>query len=555
MENIRWNNSESEAILKKKYLLKGETVHDAIERVASSVARRFPDKKELYGNVKESIIKGWMSLSSPIWANQGTDRGLPISCYNVHISDSIESLSRKTSEITMQTKHGGGTSAYIDMRAKGEPITNNGKTNGPVAFMKITDSIVDVISQGSTRKGACAFYMDINHKDILDFINVKSVGSEIQNLFTAVVVDDEFIKKVDIDRDKEAMRIWAKVLQSRQQKGIPYILHRDNVNRNKPEIYKKLNLDINASNLCSEIMLPSTDDESFICCLLSMNFELIDEWRDTHALETALYTLDAVLSDFIDKTENMYGFESTHKFAKRHRAVGIGALGYHSYLQANNIPFESNEARAFNRETFKFMRESLDSITEDMAVKYGPAPIYNEVPDGEIVKRRHTVTMAVAPTTTSSAILGQVSAGIEPYSSNYYKAGLAAGNFIRKNKYLQKVLEAKGLDTEEVWETIMVNKGSVQHLDGLTDHEKAVFKTFKEISQKEIIIQACNRQLFIDQGQSLNLNIPPDLPIKDVNSLIMDGLYGGIKAFYYQRSQSVTKEELAGVVKCGSCEA
>jgi ribonucleoside-diphosphate reductase alpha chain len=548
MERLWWKNSESEQILNRGYLLKGETVEGAIDRVCEAAAKRLykPELKEAF---VEMIERGWMSLSSPIWANMGTERGLPISCFNVHVPDSIESITHKLGEVIMQTKTGGGTSGYFGaLRPRGEAVTDNGKSSGAVSFMKLFDAAMDTISQGGVRRGAFAAYLDIDHPDCEEFLQIKNIGNPIQNLFFAVCVSDYWMQEM-IDGDSEKRQLWAKVLESRQQKGLPYIFFTDNVNRNKPQVYKDHNLMINASNLCSEIMLPSTADESFICCLSSMNLELYDEWKDTEAVKLATFFLDAVLQEFIAKTEDNHYLAAANKFAKRHRALGLGVMGWHSLLQKRMIPFESLEAKQLTNEIFSHLHEKTEKATQELARIYG---------EPELLKgygRRNTTTMAIAPTTSSSAILGQTSPGIEPFSSNYYKAGLAKGNFMRKNKYLKNLLEEKGLDNEDVWRGIMLNGGSVQHIKELDENEKAVFKTFKEISQLEIIQQASIRQKFVDQAQSLNINIPAELPIKEVNKLIIEAWKLGVKTLYYQRSQSVSKELVTELVSCSSCEA
>ena len=546
--DIWWLNEESEQMLNRGYLLKGETVEGAIDRITTAAAKRLY-KPELIPAFKEMITKGWISFSSPVWANMGTQRGLPISCFNVHVPDHIEGITHKLGEVIMQTKIGGGTSGYFgELRHRGTAVTDNGKSSGAVSFMKLFDTAMDVVSQGGVRRGAFAAYLDIDHGDIEEFLNIKEIGSPIQNLFMGVCVPDYWMQDM-IDGDMEKRKIWAKVLESRQKKGLPYIFFTDNVNRNKPQVYKDSGAVINASNLCSEIMLPSTADESFICCLSSMNLELYDEWKDTNAVKLAIYFLDAVLSEFIEKTEGNYYLSSARKFALRHRALGLGVLGYHSYLQKNMIPFESMEAKMFNAKAFKQIQEQSIQASKELANIYG---------EPEMLKgygMRNTTTMAIAPTTSSSAILGQTSPGIEPFASNYYKAGLAKGNFMRKNKYLAKLLEEKGLDNEDVWREIMLNHGSVQHMTQLTQTEKDVFKTFKEISPMEIITQAAQRQQYIDQAQSLNLNIPASLAIKDVNNLMIEAWKLGVKTLYYQRSQSVSKELMVNFVTCSSCEA
>ena len=558
-EKYWWFNEESEQVLNRGYLLKGETVESAVDRIVIAACNRL-NRMDLYDEMKNMIERGWVSLSSPIWANMGTKRGLPISCFNVHVPDSVQGVTEKLGEVIMQTKIGGGTSGYFgELRGRGAAITDNGKSSGSVSFMKLFDTAMDVVSQGGVRRGAFAVYLDIDHPDIKEFLQIKSIGNPIQNLFTGVCVPDYWIQEM-IDGDDEKREIWAKVLESRQQKGLPYIFFTDNVNKNKPEIYKKLGLSINSSNLCSEIALPSTENESFICCLASMNLELYDEWKDTNAVRLAIYFLDAVLSEFIEKTEGNLFLKSARSFAIRHRALGLGVLGWHSYLQKNMISFGSLQARFKATEIFGHIKTNAEKASFDLGQEYGCAPIFNEVDidsRDNILIKRNTTLMAIAPTTSSSAILGQVSPGIEPYSSNYYKAGLAKGNFMRKNKYLEKILEERGYNTEDTWRSIMNNYGSVQHLssDILSDDEKEVFKTFKETSQLDIILQAALRQKYIDQSQSLNVNIPSEIPVKEVNQLFITAWKEGVKTLYYQRSSSVSKELLTNIVSCSGCES
>ena len=553
-EKYWWLNEESQQVLNRGYLLKGETTMDAIDRIATAASQRLfkPELKEAF---KELIERGWMSLSSPIWANMGTKRGLPISCFNVNIPDSEEGITHKVGEVIMQTKIGGGTSGYFgELRGRGAAITDNGKSSGAVSFMKLFDTTMDVVAQGGVRRGAFAAYLDIDHPDIEEFLQIKDIGNPIQNLFTGVCVPDYWMQDM-IDGDDEKRQIWARVLESRQQKGLPYIFFTDNVNRNKPDIYKELNLSINASNLCSEIVLPSTQEESFICCLASMNLELYDEWKDTNAVKLAIYFLDAVLSEFIEKTKGNYYLQNARNFAKRHRALGLGVMGWHSYLQSIGRPFGHPLNIGLTNQIFSKIQRDTYQASIELGQIYGYAPIFNETNEPNIVKRRNTTLMAIAPTTSSSAILGQVSPGIEPYSSNYFKAGLAKGNFIRKNRYLQDLLKNKNLDNEETWRTIMLDGGSVQKVEGLTEDEKEMFKTFKEISQADILKQAAARQKFIDQSQSLNINIPAEISVKDVNRLIIDAWKDGVKTLYYQRSSSVSKDLVTNLVTCSSCES
>ena len=859
-----WLNEESQQVLNRGYLLKGETAQDAIERIVTKASSYYDGKfKEEF---RELIERGYMSLSSPIWANCGTKRGLPISCFSTYLPDSIEGITTKLGEVIMQTKIGGGTSGYFgELRERGAAITDNGKSSGAVSFMELFNSAMNVVSQGScyqegtkvltqrgyvdfrdvketdllaqvdeynkvsftkdyelvvnpfkgelvkikgikrdslvnigitpnhrmvierrkgtrnkgkywggyteivkaedlrlhrdnrmffsgytevlgrglnseerfmiayqadgrkchrtknarfrfskqrkierfkelieslnldftlnyydnvaefnvkdiehlkkdtlswvtledkslqwclefleevsnwdgsknknktsfsyssitkenvdivqaissicgkrsrvtkelrgenrsdlyiisisdkaqiqgdsceiyrehydgkvycavvpkgrlivnyegrtlvcgnTRRGAFAAYLDIDHPDIEEFLKIKSIGHTIQNLFYGVCIQDYWMQEME-NGDMEKRKIWAKVLESRQEKGLPYLFFSDNVNKNKPQIYKENNNTIYSSNLCSEVCLPTNKDESFVCCLASMNLELYDEWKDTKAVKYAIYFLDAIMSEFIEKTKGKFGLKQSYNFAYRHRALGLGVLGYHSYLQKNNIAF--SDGMIFNNEAFALIERESKKASKELGEMLGYAPIFDEV-EG-IEKYRNTTTMAIAPTTSSSAILGQVSAGIEPYSSNYYKAGLSKGNFMRKNKYLQAILQEKGLDNEDTWRKIMLNGGSVQGLKELTKEEKDVFKTFKEINQRDILNQAVSRQRYIDQSQSLNINIPSDIPIKEVNKLILDFWKSGGKTLYYQRSESVAKTMATNLVTCSSCES
>lgn len=549
-----WLNEESRQMLNRGYLLRGETPQDAVKRISTSAEKRLKIKG-FAKQIENIIARGWMSLSSPVWANLGTKRGLPISCFNVHLPDSIEDITNKLGEVIMQTKLGGGTSGYFgELRHRGAAVTDNGESSGAVSFMKLFDTSMDVIAQGSVRRGAFAAYLDIDHPDIKEFLSIKDIGSPIQNIFTGVCIPDYWMQEM-IDGDIDKRNIWARVLESRQQKGMPYIFFTDNVNKNKPTIYKENGMMINASNLCSEIALPSSKDESFVCCLASMNLALYDEWKDTDAVKLAIYFLDAVMSEFIEKTEGNYYMQAAHNFAKRHRALGLGVLGWHSLLQSKMIPFGDLRAHQLNFKIFKQISEQSKEASKELAEMFGPAPIYLEG-EGHSDCYRNTTTMAIAPTTSSSSILGQVSAGIEPFSSNYYKAGLAKGNFMRKNKYLESLLEERGENTEDTWREIMLNHGSVQTLKCLTDDEKDVFRTFGEISQEDIITQAANRQQFIDQSQSVNVMIHSSIDIKDVNRLYIEAWKKGVKTLYYQRSSSLSKEmAVKSFGGCSSCEA
>lgn len=542
-----WVTEETITMLERGYLLEGEDIEDAVYRITRAAADRL-NMPELQPRFEEIIARGWMSLSSPIWANMGTDRGLPISCFGSYVEDSMEGITKTLSESIMMTKYGGGTSAYFGhLRERGASIKNNGQSSGAVSFLKLFDAMIDTVSQGNVRRGAFAAYLDISHPDMEEFLDIKEIGSPIQNLFHGVCVSDKWMEEM-IDGDKDKRKIWAKVLQSRQAKGLPYILFKDNVNEGKPQVYKDKNLTIYNSNLCSEIALPVQEDESFVCCLSSMNLEKYDEWKDTDAVELAIHFLDAVMEEFIVKSDGLEYMERTNKFARRHRALGLGVMGYHAYLQKNMIAFESMEAKLFNTKAFADISRQATAASEKLAEKLGEPEML------EGYGRRNTTLMAIAPTTSSSSILGQTSPGIEPYSSNYYKAGLAKGNFVRKNKFLKILLQEKGKDNDDVWQSILYHHGSVQQLDFLNDQEKNVFKTFREISPREIVIQAAGRQHFIDQAQSLNLNISPDIPVKEVNALVIEAWRLGVKTLYYQRSFSVAQEMSLRFNSCVSCE-
>lgn len=548
-----WLNEESSKILERGYLLPNQTVEEKIDTICK-YASSFYKKPELKDWFKELFEKGWASLSSPIWANFGEDRGLPISCFNSYIPDNLEGIYSSLHEVAIMTQKGGGTSGYFGkLRPIGTPIKGGGISSGLMSFLELFDNTTKVVSQSGVRRGAFASYVDIDHPEVEEFLKVKDKGHPMQSINTAVNVTDVWMQDM-IDGDKEKRELWAKVLKSRREKGIPYIHFVDTANKNKPQIYKDTNSLINSSNLCQEIELPTNEKESFVCCLLSMNLSTYDEWKDTDAVKRAVMFLDAVMEDFIRKCKNIPSMQRAYNFALRHRALGIGVMGWASLLQQKMIPFESLEAQLLNGSIFKKLKEDSYKASEELGDEYGYAPIFEE---GETTdtKRRNTTLLAVAPTTSSAGILGQVSPGIEPYASNYFVAGLAKGSFPRKNKELKKLLESKGEDKEEVWESIILNEGSVSHLEFLTDEEKDVFKTFTEISPFTIIQQASTRQKYIDQGQSVNLKIPASMTIKQINEIHIEAWKLGLKGLYYQRGTSVAKEKVLEMMSCKACEA
>lgn len=552
-EKYWWLTDESKQMLERGYLLPNQTVDEKLNSICKYAASFYKDEEGLKEKFLELFERGWCSLSSPIWANFGEDRGLPISCFNTYIPDSMDGIYGALHEVAMETKLGGGTSGYFKLRPIGSPIKGGGISSGLMSFIELFDTTTKVVSQAGVRRGAFAAYVDIEHPEIEKFLTVKDKQSSLQSINTGICVSDEWMKLME-DGDKEKREIWAKILKSRREKGIPYLFFSDTVNKNKPQIYKDTNSIINASNLCNEIYLPTSETESFVCCLLSMNLFTYDEWENTDAVKLAVMFLDAVMSDFIKKVKDIPSMYKTYNFAKRHRALGLGVMGWHSLLQQKMIPFESFEAQQLNTSIFKYLKENSYKASIEIGDKYGHAPIFDEVETSDI-KRRNTTLLALAPTTSSSSILGQVSPSVEPYASNYFVAGLAKGSFTRKNLQLENLLINKNKNTEDVWKSIIQNQGSVQHLDFLTDREKEVFKTFQEISPFTIIQQASARQYFIDQGQSINLKIPNAMSIRDVNKVHMEAWKLGLKGLYYQRGTSVAKEAVLSMMECKSCEA
>jgi len=545
-----WLNKDSRKFLERGYLLEGETAEQRIRDIADT-SEKYLNIKGFADKFEDYMSRGYYSLSSPIWSNFGRKRGLPISCFGSYIPDTMDGIMEKVSETAVMTKHGGGTSAYFGkLRGRGTPISSGGESTGSVHFMELFDKLMNVVSQGNVRRGSFAAYLPIDHPDIEEFLKIKSDGCDIQDLSIGVCVSDEWMNKMK-DGDKEARKIWGLVIKKRFESGYPYIFFSDNVNNQAPQIYKDKGLKINNSNLCSEIMISNSEDESFVCDLSSLNLETWEEWRDTDAVETLVYFLDAVMTEFIDKTEGMKFMEAPRKFAMNQRALGVGVLGWHSLLQSKMIAFESMEAKILNNQIWKSIREKSDNATWFLAQTLGKAPIY----EGTEYTRRNTTTLAVAPTTSSSFILGQVSPSIEPLNSNYFVKDLSKGKFTFKNPYLKKLLKEKGKDDDENWKSILVKGGSVQHLDFLSENEKDVFKTFGEISQKEIVIQAAQRQKYIDQGQSLNIMIPPNTKPKEVNELMIFAWEQGIKSLYYQRSANPAQELARSILSCKSCEA
>jgi ribonucleoside-diphosphate reductase alpha chain len=543
MEDYYWLNKDSRLFLERGYLTEGQTPEKRVRQIALKAQRTlgedgFADKFEDY------MKKGWYSLASPIWANYGLKRGLPISCFGSYIGDTMESILGKQAEVGMMTKMGGGTSAYFgELRSRGSEISAGGNSNGPVHFMELFETMTNVVSQSNVRRGSFAGYMPIEHPDILEFLQIRGDGNPIQNMSIGVTVSDKFMKEM-IDGDKDKRKIWGKVVQKRYESGYPYIMFSDTVNKNKPKESGK----IYASNLCSEICLSTTEDESFVCCLSSMNLLHYEEWKETDAVQVLTRFLDTVIEEFIDKTEGLPFMDAPRKFSMEQRALGIGVLGWHSFLQSKSVAFESLEAKMLTNQIFSHME------TESLAASAEMAKTLGEPEKLKGSGRRNMTTQAIAPTTSSSFILGQVSPSIEPLNSNYFVKDLAKGKFTYKNPHLKEVLASYGHDTPDVWKSILVTGGSVQHLMFLSDHEKDVFKTFGEISQKEIILQTSIRQKFIDQSQSINLMIHPKTPPRDTNQLLIYAWEQGVKTLYYHRGTNPSQELSRNLLTCTSCE-
>jgi ribonucleoside-diphosphate reductase alpha chain len=548
-----WMNEEALITLASGYLMPGEVPKDAMRRVSSS-ASTYLGRHDLEVEFFQAIWAGWISLSSPIWSNFGTNRGLPISCFNSHVPDSIEGIGQTLFETMMMTKHGGGTSTYWgSVRGRGEKIgKGQGESNGSKSMMQMSDMMVRVVSQGGVRRGRMAAYQDVTHKDINEFLNIRKIGDPIQELTSGVCVSDEFIDKLYAG-DKESLKIWAKILELRNDTGLPYILFTGNANKGEsvpPWYGEGTNYKIRSSNLCTEIMLPSNKNESFVCCILSLNLDKWEEWKNSNVVELSVLLLDAVLTEFIQKSDGMIGMERPRLFAKRHRAIGLGVVGWHSFLQSKNIPFTGLLANSYTKTIFSQIKTQAEEASVKMAEDYGAAPVCKEFG----VNRRHTTLIAVAPTTTNAAIAG-VSLQCEPWASNYFIKEGTKGDFIYKNAALTEVLTLLGENTDEVWDSIAKKQGSVQHLNFLTAEQKEVFLTFKELNQFEIIEQAGIRQKYVDQACSLNVNIPPDTPAKVRSQLYLTAHAYGIKSLYYQRSQSINKEGLntMDAEACSSC--
>ena len=571
-----WANTEIYVkTISKGYLLSGEKPKDAYWRVATTAARRL-DKPQMATKFFDYIWKGWLNLATPVLSNTGTDRGLPISCFGIDVADSIQDIGTKNLEMMLLAKHGGGVGVGLNMiRPAGSNITQNGTSDGVVPFAKIYDSTILATNQGSVRRGAASVNLNIEHDDFDEWIEIREpkgdVNRQCLNLHQCVVVGDKFMRRLE-EGDSEARRKWGKVLQKRKATGEPYVMYKGNINKANPPMYKDNGLKVHMTNICSEITLHTDESHSFVCCLSSLNLSKYDEWKHTDLIYTATWFLDGILSEFLQRAKNMRGFENAVRSAEKGRALGLGVLGWHTYLQQKGIPFDSLPAQFETRKIFSQMKIESERASRDMATEMGE-PLWCK--DSGM---RNTHLRAVAPTVSNSKLAGNVSPGIEPWAANVFTEQTAKGTFIRKNRELEKALRKAGINTKDTWDKIMADGGSVQDIKELDkwvycdgkltevdgdidttkcDKVKDVFKTFKEINQLELVRQAGVRQQYIDQAVSLNLAFPSEATPKWMNTVHFEAWKQGVKTLYYTRTESVLRGDIAQQAMdpdCLSCD-
>lgn len=551
-----WLSEEGFIILSKGYLLPNETPKAMYHRVAKAAAKAINEPK-LEKKFFEYMWNGWLCPATPVLTNLGTERGLPISCFTIDIGDSVKEITEGLGELAALTKSGGGVGVVMDrIRSRGSPIKEglNGESSGVIPFIKMYDSTILGIAQGSARRGAASVNLNIEHGDWQEFIRIRrpegDINRQCHNIHQCTIINDSFMDKLK-NKDKEARIRWTELMRARMETGESYIFWKDKANKANPVGYKKHKLEVNGTNICSEIMLHTDSDHSFICCLSSLNLAKWEEWKNTDLPQVATYFLNGVLNEFIDKSENMWGLEKARRSALKGRAIGIGVLGWHTFLQSNMIPFESFAAMSLNNEIFRTIKEGAVFASKELASKYGEP----EWCEGSGQYNSHL--LAIAPTRSNSIISGDVSFGIEPIVANAYLDKTHKGKFSRKNKELKKLLESKGKDTDKVWNSIQEAKGSVQHLDFLNDLEKSVFKTAYEINQKTLVQQASQRGAYVCQAQSLNLFFSHDVNHKYFNDVhLLAYELPHVKTLYYCRSTSglkvAVKDENG---ECLACES
>jgi len=544
------------------YLLNNETPRDAYWRVSNTVAAHL-DRPEMAKTFFEYIWKGWLCLASPVLSNTGTSRGLPISCFGIDVADSIADIGGKNLEMMLLAKHGGGVGVGINqIRPAGANIKGNGTSDGVVPFCKIYDSSILATNQGSVRRGAASVNLNIEHDDFENWLEIREPRGDVNrqslNLHQCAVVGDKFMRKL-LDGDTEARTKWSKLLQKRKATGEPYIMFKGNVNKHNPEQYKKLGLKVHMTNICSEIVLHTDENHSFVCCLSSLNLAKYDEWKDTNVIYDSIWFLDGVLEEFIQKAKGKIGLENSVRSAEKGRALGLGVLGWHTYLQEKGLPFEGLLSQYETRRIFSQIKIETERASMALAEAFGE-PLWCV---GTGIRNTHL--RAVAPTVSNSKLSGNVSSGIEPWAANVFTEQSLKGTFIRKNPTLERVLSENNLNTDRIWNKILSDGGSVQDIDELEDvlvgpnmfPAKAVFKTFKEINQLEVVNQAGIRQQYIDQSVSLNLAFPSTVDPKFINRVHMDAWKKGIKTLYYVRTESVLRGDIASMAtdtNCLSCD-
>ena len=542
------------------YLIGDETPRDAYNRVCTTVAKRL-NRPELTETFFEYIWKGWLCLASPVLSNTGTDRGLPISCFGIDVADSIHDIGMKNLEMMLLAKHGGGVGIGVNMiRPAGANITGNGTSDGTVPFCKIYDSTILATNQGSVRRGAASVNINIDHPDFEEWLEIREPKGDINrqslNLHQCVVVGDKFMRKLDAG-DKESRRLWGKLLQKRKATGEPYILFKGNTNKSNPRAYKKHGLKVHMTNICSEITLHTDESHSFVCCLSSLNLAKYDEWKGTNIIYDATWFLDGVLEEFIQKSKGKVGFHNSVRSAEKGRALGLGVLGWHTYLQEKGLPFEGLLSQYETRKIFSQIKIESERASRALAETFGE-PLWC-VGTG----LRNTHLRAIAPTVSNSKLSGNVSAGIEPWAANVFTEQSAKGTFIRKNPTLKKILRKNKIDNEIIWNQILKDGGSIQGIKALDKitygpHDipvKEIFKTFKEINQLELVNQAGIRQQYIDQSVSLNLAFPAVATPKWLNKVHMAAWKKGIKTLYYMRTESVLRGDIAEQAMDENCLA
>lgn len=565
--------SFSQSTLRDRYLLAEET---SPQEAFARAAEAFADDQQHAQRIYDYASQLWFMFSSPILSNAGTKRGLPISCFLQNIPDSIGGLVENIGESIRLTVSGGGLGAYWgNIRSDGEPTTGGSQTSGSIPFMKVIDSCMQGYHQGTTRRGSAALYQDISHPEIEEFVNMRTpsggdVNRKCLNLHHAVNITDSFMLAVENDREWDlidpnssritktirARALWQKILETRVQTGEPYLHFVDTTNRLAPKMYIDKDWKVTQSNLCSEITLYTDEERTAVCCLSSVNLEKWDYWQASTMVKDLIRYLDNVLSAFVLRGGEKEGFEKAVYSASQERSLGLGAMGFHSLLQSRNIPFESALAKSLNMEIFSNIRADANEATRALAEERG------EAPDAEGYGVRNCHLMAVAPNASSSIICGVTSPSVEPWSGNAYTQKTQSGNFLIKNKYLDEIIKDKyEAEYDDVWSSIISRSGSAQHLDRLTDWEKDVFKTAYELDQHWVVSHAADRQLYIDQAQSINVFFEPDANVAYLHSVHWDAWDKGLKTMYYLRSDTIRQAETIGKTftlddktECLACE-